>query len=599
MTTARTATTADVGTAADDSTADDRTADAAGTATPSSAAGTAGTTGTATTSTAATATAGRDRLRRRAAAAGSLGAVAASSPVAAAIGTAVLLDGGNCVDAALAAALAETVVLAPKCGLAGDVVALHLRPGAAAPDALVAVGPAPAGLADAIGRTGGLPLTGGLSVGVPGAPAGYVALAALARLSLADLCAPAVALAERGFAWSDLCAALAAEADDLLVRHQPGGCRYRPAGGALAAGAHLRLPGLATLLEAFAATGADLFAGAIGDAVAARVRDAGGVLDRADLTTAHATWSPADSGDLTGATMWSTPAPTFGPALLATLADGAADDGALARSVAAALDRQARTGDPYRPGPGYGGRPANRSGDAAEATPGAPALLVEGEGTSVVAAADADGGAVVIVHSNSFPQFGSGLVVDDLDLILANRAGRGFASDPNHPDFPAPGRRPRTTLHAWAFGRGTPTLLGGTPGGAQQVPWNAQVLTALARTPAARPNGGEDPAAAVTRPLWRLEAGRVVAEADWLAADPTTADPTAADPTAAGPTEAASATAEPTADGSTAGETTPGTVATVAPLSMRSAQVIVAPAAAGGLARAWADPRHATIALAV
>jgi gamma-glutamyltranspeptidase/glutathione hydrolase len=473
--------------------------------------------------------AARARLQRRAGAAGGLGAVAASSPVAAAIGTAALLSGGNCVDAALAAALAETVVLAPKCGLAGDVVALHLAAGSGRLEALVAVGPAAVGLGDAVADRGTLAATGGLSVGVPGAPAGYAALAGRGRLPLAELCAPAIALARRGVAWPAVAATLAAEADELLVRHQPTGCRYRPASGPLPAGAHLRLPGLASVLEAFAAGGAALFHGSIGAALVAKVRAAGGVMTADDLRRVEAEWSePARLRLGDRRTLWATPGPTYGPALLAALdRSSTAGVGALPEIVARVLadhGRHAGDGRPWRP-----------------------------EGTSVVAAADAEGGAVVVVHSNSFPQFGSGLVVEELDLVLSNRAGRGFSAEPASANFPHPGRRPQTTLHAWALGDHVPQLLGGTPGGAQQVPWNAQVITRLL--------DGADPGAAVTAPLWRLDQGRVVAEDDRF-------DPS--------------------------GDITP-----VPPLSLRSAQVVVAPARGGGLARAWADPRQDTLALAV
>ena len=80
----------------------------------------------------------------------------------------------------------------------------------------------------------------------------------------------------------------------------------------------------------------------------------------------------------------------------------------------------------------------------------ARSALADPTGTSIVSAADADGNVVVVVHSNSFPRFGSGIVVPAFDLVLANRAGRGFTPEPGHPNFPTAGRRPATTLHAWA-----------------------------------------------------------------------------------------------------------------------------------------------------
>ena len=140
----------------------------------------------------------------------------------------------------------------------------------------------------------------------------------------------------------------------------------------------------------------------------------------------------------------------------------------------------------------------------------------------MVSAADADGN-VVVVHSNSYPRYGSGLIVDRYDVVLANRAGRGFSSEPGHPNFPRAGRRPATTLHAWmaATADGTRRWLGGTPGGDNQMTWNAQLLQHLVDDLDA-PVG-----TMVTSPRWewlpaddgvRVEAGFADADIDALAA---------------------------------------------------------------------------------
>jgi gamma-glutamyltranspeptidase/glutathione hydrolase len=128
-----------------------------------------------------------------------------------------------------------------------------------------------------------------------------------------------------------------------------------------------------------------------------------------------------------------------------------------------------------------------------------------------VSAADDGGTVVVVVHSNSFPRFGSGLVVAEHDLVLNNRAGRGFTPEPGHPNFPVPGRRPATTLHAWALadGDGRPAWMGATPGGANQMPWNVQTIGQLL-------DGVDEPGVLVASPRWewlpsddgvRVEAG--------------------------------------------------------------------------------------------
>jgi gamma-glutamyltranspeptidase/glutathione hydrolase len=381
--------------------------------------------------------------------------VAAGSRTASAIGLAALLEGGNAFDAAVAAALAETVALPSKCGLAGDVVALFRRAGESAPTSLIALGGAAGGLYGAAAEQGwDVPATGGLSVGVPGAPAGYDRLAGLGVLGRSRLAAPARALARRGMVWSRITELLAHEAADLLRAHQPDGCVFAPRTGARVAGDIVRLPGLDRLLGDFVTDGADLFAGPAGQAVVDRVARAGGVLTLDDLRGVRLLEEPAHGVATAAGPLWATNAPSYGAALTEVFAgrDLAEVGPDLVREV---LDRQAR------------------------------GELVAGEGTSTVAAADAEGNAVVLVHSNSFPQFGSGLVVEDYDLVLSNRAGRGFAFAPDHPNAPVAGRRPLTTLHAWATTTtgddGGGWLLGGTPGGEQQVPWNAQLLQHLLR----------------------------------------------------------------------------------------------------------------------
>jgi gamma-glutamyltranspeptidase/glutathione hydrolase len=402
---------------------------------------------------------------------GARGVVVAAAPQAASAGATVLAEGGNAYDAVVAAALAECVLLPPKCGLAGDLVALRIRPGASSPEALLAIGPAPRRLAAAVRERGELPETGPLSVGVPGAPAGYAALAEGGRLPRPRLAAPAIELARAGFAWAPICALLGEESAAIVRAGTPAGCRYYPDGRPLRAGDLIRLPGLASVIEAWVDLGAELFGGDLGAVVAGFVAASGGVLDTEDLVTAQAQWTAADRLQVAGWDVWATPAPTHGPSLLDALSGWNATwttADVLTAVRAATARRTGSAGDP-----------------------------LVAAGTSMVSAVDADGNVVTVVHSNSYPRFGSGLVVDELDLILANRAGRGFTAVDGHPNFPEPGRRPVTTLHAWAagpFGTG-PVLAGGTPGGENQLPWNAQAIHEVL-------GGCIAPGELVTNPRW-------------------------------------------------------------------------------------------------
>lgn len=421
------------------------------------------------------------------------GVVAAAAPLAAQAGATALRDGGNAYDAAVATALAETVLLPPKCGLGGDLVAIVI-PAGSTPTSLIAVGGAARGHAE-VARRGRWRDVGADSVGPPAAAAGYASLAARGRLGRDRLAAPAIDLAVGGFPWADVCTRLATQAAELVAEMHPEGCVYYPHGAPIGAGAVVRLPGLAAALGEWAQRGERFLEGPVGEAIARAVEQRGGALRPDDFAHATAEWLQPVSAAAAERTLWATPAPTHGAGLLSAVAAYLAGEGRdavdLHRAVMQAIARQRRElGDPG--------------------------------GTSMVSAADETGTVVVIVHSNSYPRFGSGIVVPEYSLPLANRAGRGFTPELGHANFPEPGRRPATTLHAWVASDadGVPRWAGGTPGGANQLPWNAQTLARLL--------AGEDrPGVLVTSPIWewlpdddglRIEAGFEPADDDALKA---------------------------------------------------------------------------------
>jgi gamma-glutamyltranspeptidase/glutathione hydrolase len=425
------------------------------------------------------------------------GVVAAAAPQAAQAGAAALRDGGNAYDAAVAAALAETVLLPPKCGFGGDLIAIVIPGFGAEPEALLAVGGAAGGHAG-VARSGRWRDVGPDAVGPPAAAAGYTALADRGRLPRERLAAPAIALAAQGFAWAEVCTRLSRMAADLVAEMNPDGCVYYPGGEPIAPGTIVRLPGLADVLRQWVGRGAALLEGPVGDAIAREVAARSGALTADDFALATADWMACATAAAGGRRLWATPAPTHGPALLEAVVDYAAtsDDSVAAvhRAVMSTIDRQRREfGDP--------------------------------SGTSMVSAADASGTVVVVVHSNSYPRFGSGIVVPEFGLTLANRAGRGFTPEPGHANYPERGRRPATTLHAWAVSdaTGAPRWTGATPGGVNQLPWNAQTVARLMA-------GEERPGLLVAGPLWewipdddglRVEAGFATEDVDALRAQTT------------------------------------------------------------------------------
>jgi len=389
--------------------------------------------------------------------------VVSAVPQAASAGIGAFAQGGNAFDAVLAACFVEGVALPMKCGLAGDLVALFRVEGGPV-RALLSVGAGAASLA----RGHRLEPVGAKSVGVPGAPDGYAALQRMGRLGLPRLVAPAVAAARDGVRWTGVGLGYLAEARELLQRWSPG-CVYLQE-PVPSIGSELRLPGLAALLEAFAASGSELFFGPEGTRLVEELGARGGFLDVDDLRTRPArVCEPASVQLRGGETLLAVPAPTDGQLLLEAI-----------------VRLQASQEDP--------------AGVVAELRAAARRLgsVAEDGGTSVASAADDEGNFAVVVHSNSFPRFGSGVVLES-GLVLNNRPGRGFDLDAPAGSRRAPtaGATPPTTLHAWALQDGAGLTVGATPGGVNQLPWNVQTVRDLL--------AGMSPAEAVTAPRWAID----------------------------------------------------------------------------------------------
>jgi gamma-glutamyltranspeptidase / glutathione hydrolase len=447
--------------------------------------------------------------------------VTSGHAAASAAGVAAFAQGGNAFDAALAACFMEDVALPMKCGLGGDVVALFRRAGGAF-QTLISVGPGAAALTK--GAT--IERLGPRSVGVPGAPHGYVALHGFARLGLARLTAPAIRAAEEGIAWNWLAQAYLLESLEILGEFSPHN-PYQPAGRLPEIGEIRRLPGLGLLYRQFAESAANLYLGPAGETLISELSARGGILTMADLKASPCRIGSPDAIELSaGRRLLVTPAPTGGPRL-----------GTILRR---ALER---------------GRPLVELVKAERAETKAQGRVPLDAGTSVVTAADDEGNMVVVVHSNSFPRFGSGIVLKS-GLVLNNRPGRGFdlTAPANARNTPAAGRVPETTLHAWAFENHGMLVIGATPGGINQLPWNAQALVDLA--------AGVTPAEAVTNPRWAM------GEGDVLSAEEGTPLPEGMRPTT-----------------------------WLARFSHRSAQQLIQPLG-GNMLMAAADPRAGAVALA-
>lgn len=226
-------------------------------------------------------------------------AVVTAHPLASQAACRVLADGGSAVDAALAAQLVLAVVEPQSSGLGGGGFLLHWdaaarrvsawdgrerAPAASRPDDLrwidtdQRVPPRPS------------PRDSGRAVGVPGLVHLLASVhARYGRQPWAALHAPAIALAEGGFAVSPrLAASLAAAADALAADPLARGVYFDGDGRVLAAGARLVQPALAATLRTLAAGGADAYyRGAIAQDIVDAVADTrGGTVTPGRMTRA-------------------------------------------------------------------------------------------------------------------------------------------------------------------------------------------------------------------------------------------------------------------------------------------------------------------------
>jgi gamma-glutamyltranspeptidase/glutathione hydrolase len=450
--------------------------------------------------------------------------VTTADHVASVAGVGMLERGGTAADAAVAAATALAVTSPHLCGLGGDVLAV-VRPVEGAPLALLSVGRAGSGAKAGAMRAEGLevmPLRGDVrSVTVPGAVDGWLALhQRFGRLPLTTVLAPATAMAEDGFAASEILS-LASH----LVAGLAGASQLCPH-GPLEPGARVRLPGVAATLRAVAERGRDgFYHGRAGQALLDLGR---GLFVEPDLARPLAQWCDALSLRVWGHDVWTVPPPSQGyltlagtwiaeqvglpvdptddrwphlvvesaraaghdrPSVLREDADGSVLLGA--ERLAAAADRVdvARAAPPDVAPDVAAGVPAPRP---------AAARLGEGD-TTHLCALDADGLGVSLTQSNAL-DFGSHLVAGDTGIFLHDR-GVGFSLVPGHPAELGPGRRPPHTLSPAAVTRpdGSLAHLLGTMGGDAQPQILLQLLARMLR-------GAEDPAAAVGAPRLALDA---------------------------------------------------------------------------------------------
>jgi gamma-glutamyltranspeptidase/glutathione hydrolase len=421
------------------------------------------------------------------------GAVAAGHRLTAEAGARVLAEGGNAVDACVAAAFAAWVTESPLTGPGAGGFALVVpgdrRPPRVADFFVSTPGqgrPSPAAAAMQavdVGFGGDSDTTQVFSVGeascaVPGAAAGLEALhRAYGRLPWRELLQPAVELAGSGLELNRPQAHLHAILD-LILRHSSEGRRLysKPDGSRLGPGDVLRLPDLCETLERIAAEGArPLYVGDLARATVDTVEAGGGLLTLEDLAAYRVVWRRPVQVRYRGFDVVSNPPPSsggiliaYGLALIERVGRGDAGSAEAIASLADVMREQTRAREGGFAAELHRGGLARRLLSAgsleaaaariADGTPGSIEHRPPG-GTTHVSVVDGDGNAASLSSSTGS---GSGVIVPGTGIHLNNMLGEYdlVAGGPA-----APGRR-LTSMMAPTVVRGShgPRLVVGSAG---------------------------------------------------------------------------------------------------------------------------------------
>jgi len=459
-------------------------------------------------------------------------AIATPHRLATEAGRKAVEDGGNAVDAALAAAAVLTVVYPHMCSIGGDMFALVGRAGEA-PVAINASGAAAAAtdVEGLVRRYGTMPTGGIETVTVPGVLSGWDELASLGSLQDNSIYVEAAAAYARDGVpvAQSLADSIGQDRSSMLSDEGMRGV-FAPDGKPLGVGDSLIQPELAKSLEAIAEGGTEAFyGGEVGERFIMGIRRLGSVLSLADLAGQHATRAEPLTLEFGGHQVFTSPPATQGMAFLemlkalavADLDEPLGKDADLLAWIARLVsdDRDRYLADPSREevpvarllSDEHATRLLDRAqrGLRGELRSSIQPPRPTGD-TVAIATVDSDGRAVSLIQS-IFHSFGSGILEPSTGIICQNR-GACFTLDPGSPNRIAPGKRPAHTLMPVLIQDGSGRVSAhGTMGGRAQPQIHTQLLL--------RRLNGLDPQEAVSAPRFVIGGLDAGSEADIVFAE--------------------------------------------------------------------------------
>lgn len=236
---------------------------------------------------------------RRSVVFGTKGMVAASQPLAVEAGLEILRKGGNAADAAVATSAALNVTEPCSCGIGGDAFCLFYDAKTKTVKAFNGSGRSPEKLSIDYVREQGvtgdsIPASNLNCVTVPGAAAAWVDTVeklGSGNVTLAEVLAPAIRLAEEGHPVSEITGLSWARSEPLIKRASPNGNEMLLNGKAPRAGEIMKNPFLANTFRSVAAEGkAGYYKGRIAEAIVELVQSKGGLMTLEDLAKHDTDW---------------------------------------------------------------------------------------------------------------------------------------------------------------------------------------------------------------------------------------------------------------------------------------------------------------------
>ena len=430
------------------------------------------------------------------------GMVATSQPLATQVGLQVLKDGGNAIDAAIAANAAIGLMEPTGNGIGGDFFAIIWDADSEQLYGYNGSGRSPMSLSlDWFIDNGyeSIPPHGPLPVSVPGTVDGWFALhERFGNMAMGEVLAPAISYARDGFPVSEVIAYYWNRSVPILSEFPGFTEQFTIDGRAPREGEIWRNPNLANTLQTLAEDGRDAFyKGDIARTIGDYIAENGGFLNYDDMAAHEGEWVQPVSSNYRGVEVWELPPNGQGIAALqilnilegfdmASYGFGSPEHVHLFTEAKklAFEDRARFYADPdfadidvdWLISKDYAAerRQLIDMERAARAVEPGTRALDDGD-TIYLTTADKDGNMVSLIQSN-YRGMGSGMTPPGLGFILQDR-GEMFVLKEGHPNSFEPGKRPFTTIiPAFITRDGEPWISFGLMGGGMQPQGHAQIV---------------------------------------------------------------------------------------------------------------------------